>query len=129
MSPAPRPTRLFRRLAVIALAVLTTTFGLVGIATAGAATASAPAPKQVRPGTAATFTHFRVTVGNIVRTPSQGLLVHASVCVRSLPPGSTGGKTRISWQPWTLVTNTGTFRPHLYDGSHPPRPLFAESTA
>lgn len=77
-----------------------------------------------RLGTAATFPHFRVTVGNTVWTQAHGLLVYAQVCVRSLPPGSPGGKTRISWTPWTVVTTKGSYPAHLYDGSHPPENMF-----
>ena len=88
---------------------------------------SNPSGSPLGLGTAATFGHFRVTVGNLVRTPSQGQLVYASVCVRSLPAGSVGGKTRISWDPWRVVTSSGTYRARLYDGSHPPATMFPRS--
>lgn len=72
--------------------------------------------------------YFKITVGNIIRDPAQGILVSAVVCVRRLPPGSTGGTTRVSWDPWRLTTSKGTFRASLRSASHPPENLFPRST-
>ena len=78
-------------------------------------------------GQTATYKHFEVTVGNVIRTEADNTLVFASVCVRRLPPGSTGGKTRVSWDPWRLITTRGTYRPEVHDASHPPYGMFPVS--
>lgn len=75
----------------------------------------------------ATFPHFSVTVGDVVNDPAQGRLVYTVVCVRSLPAGSTGGGTRISWDPWTMTTTSGTVHPGVYDASHLPAQMFPRS--
>lgn len=80
-----------------------------------------------RLGQTATFTYVKVTVGNVIHTDSDGLLVMATVCVVKLPPGSTGGKTRISWDAWRLTTTKGTVKPHVHDASHPPYAMFPRS--
>ena len=51
-----------------------------------------------------------------------GYLIKLKVCVNHLPPGSTGGKTRISWDPWTISTNHGTRHPSVQED--PPVPTF-----
>lgn len=69
-------------------------------------------------GSTATFTYFTVKVTE-TRTDARGFRAWAKVCVRKLPPGSTGGKTRISWDPW--VANEGVhfaYAPYVFDGSH-----------
>jgi hypothetical protein len=59
----------------------------------------------------ATFQHFDVTVDSPSVTEGGGYTVHAEVCVRSLPPNPTNGTTRISWDPWKLVTPTRSVSP------------------
>lgn len=60
---------------------------------------------------------------------AQGLVVRAQVCITSLPPGSTGGQTRISWDPWQVISTSpaGTHGARLCDGSHPPATMFPMS--
>ena len=102
------------------LAALGLVIGLTGLAPTSAQ--AAPLSRQL--GWTATFPHFNVTVGNVVYSPAHGTLVYTLVCVRSLPPGSTGGRTRISWDPWRLTTTSGTVAPRVYDASHPPEGMF-----
>ena len=59
----------------------------------------------------AIFEHFTVTVDSPSPTEGAGYLVHAQVCVRVLPPNPTNGKTRISWDPWKLVTAAKSVSP------------------
>ncbi|HEY5822283.1 MAG TPA: hypothetical protein VIT20_09930 [Propionibacteriaceae bacterium] len=78
-------------------------------------------------GSKATFTYFTVQVTD-TRQSEQGFRAWAKVCVVKLPPGSTGGKTRISWDPW--VANAGThfaYSPYVYDTSHTWANLFPKS--
>ena len=78
---------------------------------------------------ATSFTHFTVDAGPVVYSPAHGTIVYSTVCVRSLPPGSTGGKTRISWDPWRVSTAKGTVAPAVFDASHPPQPMFPKSAS
>ena len=78
-------------------------------------------------GRTATFDHFTVTVGNVVKDPAHGRLVYTAVLVRSLPPGSSGGKTRISWDPWRVTAANGAVSPAVFDASHPPENMFPSS--
>lgn len=98
--------------------------GLVIGCAAVAPTSAQAAPLSRQLGWTATFPHFNVTVGNVVYSPAHGTLAYTVVCVRSLPPGSTGGRTRISWDPWRLTTTSGTVAPRVYDASHPPEGMF-----
>jgi hypothetical protein len=84
-----------------------------------AATPKAAAAVPVRPlGSTATFTHFRVTVQGTVMDPEHhGYMVKLRVCVRSLPPGSTGGRTRISRDPWTVTAGGRTHWPSVQENS------------
>ncbi|HYP44738.1 MAG TPA: hypothetical protein VEQ66_06035 [Propionibacteriaceae bacterium] len=69
-------------------------------------------------GSTATFGHFTVKVTQ-TRQDERGFRAYATTCVRSLPPGSTGGKTRLSWGPF--VAHAGThfaFAPLVHDASH-----------
>jgi hypothetical protein len=59
----------------------------------------------------ATFRHFTVTVDSPSPTEGEGYTIHAEVCVRSLPPNPSNGTTRISWDPWKLVTPTRSVSP------------------
>lgn len=61
----------------------------------------------------ATFQHFAVTVDSPSPTEGGGYTVHAQVCVRALPPNPTNGTTRISWDPWKLVTPTKSVPPTI----------------
>ncbi len=73
------------------------------------------------------FTHFSVRVGDVIYSPAHGTLVYTLICVRSLPAGSVGGKTRISWDPWRVTTTKGSYAPKVYDASHPPDQMLASS--
>jgi hypothetical protein len=78
-------------------------------------------------GAKATFTYFSVQVTD-ARTDDRGFRAYAKVCVRKLPPGSTGGKTRISRDPW--VANAGlhfAYAPYVYDASHTWAHLFPQT--
>jgi hypothetical protein len=78
-------------------------------------------------GSTATFTYFTVKVTD-TRTDDRGFRAYAKVCVRKLPPGSTGGKTRISWDPW--AANAGVhfgYAPWVFDASHTWANLFPQS--
>ena len=65
--------------------------GLVSTSPAEAATT------QLKVGQKAHFHYFDVTVEKAVMEPEYyGYLIKLKVCVNHLPPGSTGGKTRMS---------------------------------
>ena len=81
----------------------------------GSATKPKPTPRTS--GSSATFKHFRVTVSRIARNGST-VNVQAKVCVRRLPPDPQCDRTRISWDPWSIRTSSGTLHPKL---SHSPR--------
>jgi hypothetical protein len=95
-----------------------------------AATPKAAAAVPVRPlGSTATFTHFSVTVqGTVIDPEHHGYMVKLRVCVRSLPPGSTGGRTRISRDPWTVTAGGRTHRPSVQENPPDtfPRPYRTE---
>ena len=83
--------------------------------TESATTKSKPTPKIS--GSSATFKNFRVTVSRIARDGST-VNVKAKVCVRKLPPDPQGDRTRISWDPWSIRTSSGTLHPKLSRSSH-----------
>lgn len=112
------------RSARIRVAIITVIAAVVG---GLAVVAPAEAATSRSLGRTATHPYFKVTVGNVILSPAHGTLVYASVCVRKLPPGSTGGKTRVSWDPWRLTTTEGTVKVKVYDGSHPPANMFPPS--
>ena len=118
LSPPRRwPVRL--RHAALALAAVAALIagGLVSTSPADAATA------QLKVGQKAHFHYFDVTVEKAVMEPEYyGYLIKLKVCVNHLPPGSSGGKTRISWDPWTIGTNHGTRHPSVQED--PPVPTF-----
>ena len=69
-------------------------------------------------GTTATFRHFTVKV-TATSQDARGFRAYVKTCVRSLPPGSTGGRTRLSWDPFAAHAGTHFgFAPYVYDGSH-----------
>ena len=119
-------TYLFRRMLVAASALALVATG--GLATAPAASAAAP-PRPI--GRSVTFDHFRVAVLESAPDPaSYGYLVKVRVCVRSLPPGSRDGRTRISWDPWTVTVGGRTHRPSVQKDPPPdtfPRPDRSEA--
>ena len=101
---------LFRRSLVAASAA-----ALVAGASLVAGPAAAAAPAQRPINQTATFPYFAVTVQDAATTPEyDGYLVKLRVCVRRLPPGSTGGRTRISWDPWTVTVGGRTHRPSAH---------------
>jgi hypothetical protein len=73
----------------------------------------------------ATFQHFAVTVDSPSLTEGGGYTVHAQVCVRSLPPNPIHGATRISWDPWKLVTATRSVSPTIDSDPASPAPAWA----
>lgn len=78
-------------------------------------------------GSTATFGSFTVRV-TTARQDDAGFRAYATVCVRSLPKGSTGGRTRISWDPWLATAGTHFgYVPWVYDASHTVTPLFPQS--
>lgn len=86
-----------------------------------AAAAAPPTPRPI--GSTATFPHFGITVLQTAMDPEyHGFMVRLRVCVRSLPPGSTGGRTRISWDPWTVTAGGRTHRPSVQED--PPHETF-----
>lgn len=111
--------RLARRL----VAVLAGTAIVLGTALVSLPAQAAPVARHVGWSSYA-FTHFSVRVGDVIYSPAHGTLVYTVVCVRSLPAGSTGGRTRISWSPWRVTTAHGSYAPAVYDASHPPSQMF-----
>lgn len=75
-------------------------------------------------GQSVTFPQFTVTVVSADLASAQGLLVHARVCVRRLPPDPQGDATRISWDPWAVTTGAATYSPRLADPKRAPTDLF-----
>lgn len=65
------------------------------------------------PGSSAIFEHFKVTVDRSKRSSASQVLVHASVCVRSLPPDPQGNRTRISWNPWSVRAGRAVLSPQV----------------
>ena len=103
--------------------------------TAATTTPTAPTPTSTstttgsgayRLGQEARFANFTVRVDTAESSEAQGLLVRARVCVVALPPSASGGRTRISWDPWSVVTSRGVQRAKLYDGSHPPQEMYPQ---
>lgn len=84
------------------------------IGTPSASTAS-PSERRVAVDQRVAFDHFTVRVSSVEDPAGSGVLVEASVCVRSLPPNPTGDRTRISWDPWTVQAGGRTYRPQLFD--------------
>ena len=125
MSTAESVTRPTRRLAAfvrplrrwaiaLATAVALVLTGLV------AATPAQAATTRLTVGHRAHFRYFDVTVLSTVMDPDYyGYLVRIKLCVNELPPGSTGGKTRVSWDPWTISTNHGTRHPEVQEDPPP----------
>jgi hypothetical protein len=93
----------------------TTSSGPVPGTAESATTNSKPTSKIS--GSSATFKNFRVTVSQIARNGST-VNVKAKVCVRKLPPDPQGDRTRISWDPWSIRTSSGTLHPKLSNSSH-----------
>jgi hypothetical protein len=78
-----------------------------------------PKPTPSASGSSATFKHFKVTVSRIASNGST-VNVLAKVCVRKLPPDPQGDRTRISWEPWSIRTDSGTLHPKLSKSSRYP---------
>ena len=81
-------------------------------------TVANPKSPQQALGTTATFRNFTVTVTD-TRQSARGFRAYVKTCVRKLPAGSTGGKTKLTWEPW--YANAGShfwFVPHVDDPSH-----------
>jgi hypothetical protein len=110
--------------------VVATASALLAAGGLAATPKAAAAAVPVRPlGSTATFTHFSVTVQGTVMDPEHhGYMVKLRVCVRSLPPGSTGGRTRISRDPWTVSAGGRTHRPSAQENPPDtfPRPYRTE---
>jgi hypothetical protein len=69
-------------------------------------------------GSTATFRHFTVKV-TATSQDASGFRAYVKTCVRSLPPGSSGGRTRLSWDPFAAHAGTHFgFAPYVYDASH-----------
>jgi len=117
-------TPLRRVLVAASATALLAAGGLVAVP----AEAAAPALRPI--GTPARFTHFAVTVQDTVMDPEYyGYVVKLRVCVRSLPPGATSGRTRISWDPWTVTAGGRSHRPSVQEDPPPdlfPRPYQTE---
>lgn len=95
---------------------------VLGGAALGALPAHA-ATTHLNVGQRAHFRFFDVTVVNTVMDPEYyGYVVKLKVCVNHLPPGSSHGKTRISWDPWTITTNHGSQHPSVQEDA--PLPTF-----
>ncbi len=110
-------TRLRRLTLAFAAIVALLAGGLIATAPAEAATV------HLNVGQKASFHYFDVTVVKVVMDPEYyGYTVKLKVCVNHLPPGSAHGKTRISWDPWTISTNHGTRHPSVQED--PPVPTF-----
>jgi hypothetical protein len=78
-------------------------------------------------GQTKTFKHFTVRLTHIQRDEFW-YGVKAKVCVRSLPAGSHGGKTRVGWGPWSLSTDHGTVPLTVaQEGVSPFEPVFPEA--
>ena len=75
--------------------------------TAPATASSTPRGRPAQTGSSVVFKNFKVTVRQVQRGP-QGVRVLADVCVRRLPPDPQGNRTRISWDPWSVTTGSGT---------------------
>ena len=76
-------------------------------ATASTPPGSARRPSTEQVGSSAAFKHFKVTVQQVEQAPP-GVRVLAEVCVRRLPPDPQGNRTRISWDPWSISTDSKT---------------------
>jgi Flp pilus assembly protein TadD len=123
-----------RAVAAVAVSIIWAVFGLITLAPltpSQTTTSSGPAagtpgstvspptePKSARKasGSSATFKYFKVTVSRIAKEGST-VNVQAKVCVRKLPPDPQGDRTRISWDPWSIRTNSGTLHPKLSNSS------------
>jgi len=132
MSTVAKPTcasRIRHRVVRAAAAVVCST------ALAGAGTVATTAPVQAAPrlqlgqlqfGQVAHFANFDVTVLDAAMDSSYyGYVLKLRVCVTRLPAGSKHGKTRISWDPWTVTTTRGVHRPAVQEDPPPqtfPRP-------
>lgn len=117
---APR-ARTLRRLRHAALAVA----GAAALVLGGlAATPPAEAATtHLTVGHTAHFRYFDVKVVSTLMEPDYyGYLLRLKVCVNALPPGSTGGTTRVSWDPWTITTNHGVRHPSVQEDA--PLPTF-----
>jgi hypothetical protein len=82
---------------------------------AGRTTPTHPTTGRLALGRTATFEHFTVTVDRVEHSPTYGILVDVEVCVRSLPAGTSGTTTRVTWNPWTLANGEGRTTPSLRD--------------
>ena len=92
---------------------------------ARSATPSARPIVQLTVGQTAEFTNFKVTVATITTDPAFGVLVDANVCL--IRDNNSDGRSRISWDPWTVTDRNGhTYKPGLADPSHPPTTLFPQ---
>lgn len=87
-------------------------------ATASRSPTSARRPSAQQGGSSVAFKHFKVTVRQMEQAPP-GVRVLAEVCVRRLPPDPQGNRTRISWDPWSIVTGSKTVDAGLSSTSLP----------
>jgi hypothetical protein len=132
LKPVASRPRLAR--AAVALTAVGTMLagGLVAMAPAEAATSKPSTPKTstITLGTTAHFDNFDVTVIKTLMDPDYyGYVIKLKVCVTKLPAGSTGGKTRISWDPWSVTTTKHTRYPSVQEDPPPdtfPRPYQSE---
>jgi len=66
-------------------------------------------------GSSASFEHFTVSVTQVSRNSSH-VRLQAKVCVKSLPPNPQGNRTRISWDPWSILAGSRTIEPDFGAG-------------
>lgn len=86
-----------------------------------------PSPLTLSLGETATFENFRVTVDRLSPNSGTGLLIRAKVCVTKLPKNPQGNKTRISWDPWSVLSETRRAKAGVLDG-HPPSDMFPQES-
>jgi hypothetical protein len=136
MSITEKPTgagRIRRRVVRAAAAIFCST----ALAVVGTVATTAPVQAEgqhrigrLQFGQTAHFANFDVTVlGATMDSSYYGYVLKLRVCVTRLPAGSKDGKTRISWDPWTVSTNRGVHRPAVQEDPPPqtfPRPYDSE---
>lgn len=77
----------------------------------------------------AKFRYFSVLVTQLKNDPDDYPSAQAKVCVNALPPGSVGGKTRISLEPWSINGDSGKHRadPHADSTTFPTAKRYKKS--
>ncbi len=66
--------------------------------------------------------YVRVTVREATTSLPFGALVLAEVCVRGLPPDSTGDTLQVGWTSWTVTNVEGSATAELRQGPRPSKP-------